>query len=111
MGYQPGLFGYSFLFGCTLLAVSNLERILKIAVDPTVERTVSLLGQTLCLRSHSLRPCLQLMHYFSRGAQRLPYLCSDASGQSAIRRGAEGEGAGFKSITLSHLLVYDDRFA
>lgn len=41
MGYQPGLFGYSFLFGCTLLAMSNLERFLKFAVDPMVERRVS----------------------------------------------------------------------
>jgi hypothetical protein len=41
MAYQPGLFGYSFLFGCTLLVVSNLERFLKYAVDPAVARMVS----------------------------------------------------------------------
>jgi len=56
MAYQPGLFGYSFLFGCTLLVMSNMERFLKYAVDPMVERRVRATHRTTAAARTAVNP-------------------------------------------------------
>jgi len=40
VAYQPGLFGYSVLFGCTLLALTNSDRFFTTFMDPHWARHV-----------------------------------------------------------------------